>query len=387
MKKILVRQLLKKYKPRLVVVFGRYGRQETRSAVQLVISRHFRSFDSSEDRFFSEFYENLGGFFGILIFLFLKGDFPQFCIIDADPDSHNFAEIKKTLKIDLAVVVAVGDIPSYTDVFAGAQKRSEKIIREARKAVNMVYIHDDETIYDLVREIPIAKRSFGFSDGAAIRAESPANWIYIKQKVSGGVALKVERDGSLIPFNLINCYGKRNIYASLAALGAALFYDINFVDATQYLGNYEPPAHSFTLHNSIKSSALITHIFDVTPLSAREAIEFLGELREEEEVHRLVIILGDVFLRANAESEGLHRVLGELAAHNADELILVGDKVIFTEEEAKKYGMEEQKISRFITAEDAGHKIDKKIKKGDAILVLGSHSVEMEKIVEILIEK
>ncbi|MDX1608275.1 MAG: hypothetical protein R3251_03640 [Candidatus Spechtbacterales bacterium] len=387
MKEFFIQQLLAKYKPRLVTVFGRHGREEARDAISIVLGKHSPSFSSSADRFFDNLYKHLGGFAGVLTAFLTERSFPHFCVIDTHPDSDIYAKLMDVMGLDLAVIVAVGDIPSYTEVFAGAQKYSEKVARESRKARHIIYTYDDETIRGLISAVPVSMRSYGFDQGADIRIDSAQDWIYIKQKTSGGITLKAEYEGSLVPFNILNCYGKKNIYASCTALAAARFYEINFISASQDIKEYISPPHSLRLRNGIKSTALITHYKNVTPLSAREAIEIVGNMREEGDADRVIIILADVLLRVHEEAESLHRVLGEMVAHNADEVILIGERVIFTEKEALTHNMRKEGISRHATAKEAMRDIIDTIREHDVILVLGSKEMGLKEIIDEIIER
>jgi len=66
----------------------------------------------------------------------------------------------------------------------------------------------------------------------------------------------------------------------------------------------------------------------------------------------------------------------------ADLLFTVGDRARFIADEAKQNGFDENNIFEFSRAEDAGLIVQEKINKNDIILVKGSRSMCMEKIVK-----
>lgn len=387
MKRFLTTQLLQKYNPKLIVVFGQHGRQSAREAIAVVLQEHTTILSTTAKDFFSRLYEESGGFFGVLRALFFSAPFPHVCIVDAMPHEAAYQYLKEELEYDTAVVMPTGDIPSFSDIFAGTEKQTKRIMREAKSAGAMLVCSDDETVRGLAdEEEPARVQTFGFEETADFRVDTVANAVTLKRKARGDMHVKVDHNGTLIPFNVSNAFGKRAVYAAVAALGVALRYDINLVTAAQDLKHYRAPQGELTVQTGVKYTALFSHYRDTTPFSAREALEFIGSMREAGHIQRAVVVLGDVLLHHPGEAEGLHRTLGELAAHTADILVLAGQRVIFTAEEAQKHGMAAENIYHFDhtfdLVADAAQKTQEIIKKGDGVLVVGAEEMEMHKVVQ-----
>jgi len=81
-------------------------------------------------------------------------------------------------------------------------------------------------------------------------------------------------------------------------------------------------------------------------------------------------------------SEEEHKKIGALAAEKADILITVGDEARFMAEGALDAGMKDENIFQYEESRSAGKFLETLIQKGDFVLVKGSQSIRMERIVE-----
>lgn len=377
MKSFLVKQLLKKYKPYLVVIFGGHGHEETREAVHTVLSRHTSTFASIAPDFFDNLYRDRGGFLKVMHALFFRVPFPHICITDALPEEREYRLLKNILGIDLVII-----IPFTETTYEDSQDSPNKILAEIRSAKFLLLNYDDESIRSFVDMVDTPKRFYGFEEGADIRIKDFVEQLYIRQGVEGGLHVKATYNQEEIAFELAGAYGIRHLYAACCALGAAIYYDVPLKDAAIDLKNYTSPGEALILQAGVKNTALLVHVRDVTPLSALEAIEILGSMRKDSKIRRSIIILGDVLWGKNEQAEGLHQTLGELAAHNANLLFLAGERVIFAEQAALRHGMLGNNIYRFDTVKEAAREAQKYIAEHDGILILGSVQMHMEVAVE-----
>ncbi len=77
-----------------------------------------------------------------------------------------------------------------------------------------------------------------------------------------------------------------------------------------------------------------------------------------------------------------HEMVGRIVADAADVLFTVGPRAKFIAEAAREKRMKRTAIFSFDTADEARKPIQDFIKKGDLILVKGSHPMGLSKIVE-----
>jgi UDP-N-acetylmuramyl pentapeptide synthase len=100
-----------------------------------------------------------------------------------------------------------------------------------------------------------------------------------------------------------------------------------------------------------------------------------------DESGRKIAALGDM-LELGSFTEEAHRKIGARAAQVADILLAVGEKSIFMADEAKKSGLAKENVWYFASSEEAGRALQDLIREGDVILVKGSQSIRMERIVK-----
>jgi UDP-N-acetylmuramoyl-tripeptide--D-alanyl-D-alanine ligase len=109
----------------------------------------------------------------------------------------------------------------------------------------------------------------------------------------------------------------------------------------------------------------------------RSALETLAALPAK----RKVAVLGDM-LEIGKYTPEAHEMVGRMAAKDADVLFTVGPRAKFIADAAREEGMKRTVIFSFDTADEAIKPVKDFIKKGDLVLVKGSHSMELNKIVE-----
>lgn len=132
------------------------------------------------------------------------------------------------------------------------------------------------------------------------------------------------------------------------------------------LKNYEKPEHRFN-EKKIGPWLVIDDSYNASPLAMAAA---LGKLQASPGRH--VAVLGDM-KELGAEEVKFHRQVGELAKSRADIIVGVGEL-------AKNYTPDHH----FNTADEAAYGIFAILKEGDTVLVKGSHSLHLEKIVTAL---
>jgi UDP-N-acetylmuramoyl-tripeptide--D-alanyl-D-alanine ligase len=94
-----------------------------------------------------------------------------------------------------------------------------------------------------------------------------------------------------------------------------------------------------------------------------------------------IAVLGDM-LELGKMTEESHREIGALAAECADVLVVVGKRALKIAEGAKEAGYRSDTIFAFDNADQAKNVVEEMISEGDIVLVKGSQSMRMEKIVE-----
>lgn len=122
---------------------------------------------------------------------------------------------------------------------------------------------------------------------------------------------------------------------------------------------------------------IIDDSYNANPLSMKLALDFLREMKSETKDMkcRKISVLGDM-LELGSFSPTAHQEIGKYARRYADVVVSVGKQ---SQKMAADYHFEDK--------DKALELLLKIIKKGDIILIKGSHGIHLEEIVEKLVEK
>ena len=351
-------------RPKVIIVTGQ-GQACTKEAIYQVLKKHFKIGDE------------------ILIF---ETDLKK---------RREFEFLLKKSSLPILAVTHIGDISFEKDFFAGDREKTVEIRKLAKILPaygHLILNFDDET----VREIkdfnpptaPSHKLTFGFQEGADFRATD------IKYQASEGseggkdgkalfdlntgVNFKINYQGNIVPVWLEKLFGKEQIYSALAATAVGTIFDLNLVEISQALKNYQSLPGKMRLIEGIKNSRILDDSESATIFSMAEAVEILGKIQG---FKRKIAVLGDVISVGKYTIEA-HEAIGERAAKNSDLLFTFGPRAKFIAQGANTKGMALEKIFQFDTIDEGKLKLKEEIKEGDLILVNGSKEMEMEKIVE-----
>jgi UDP-N-acetylmuramoyl-tripeptide--D-alanyl-D-alanine ligase len=192
-----------------------------------------------------------------------------------------------------------------------------------------------------------------------------------------GLTFKVNYKGTRIPFFIPNALGKPPILASLAATAVGICFGMNLVDISQALEKYSAPAGRLKIIPGINSSTIIDDTYNAAPSSTIAALEALMDLAGT----RRLAVLGAMAELGNQTEDGHRLVAGKIVELGIDMVILVGEKTKFIQDELEKRRYQGQ-VFWFNDSEKAALAVAQNILPGDCILVKGSQSARMEKIVK-----
>ena len=279
----------------------------------------------------------------------------------------------KNSSLPVLVVTQVGDIPPEKDFFAG-EKEKTLTIRKLAKTMPaqgfLVLNFDDETVREIKDETNLKELTFGFQEGADFRATD--------LKLNTGTNFKINYKGNIVPVWLEKLFGKEQVYSALSAAAVGTVFDLNLVQISQALKNYQSLPGKMRLIEGIKHSWILDDSESANVFSMTEAIEILGKIQG---FKRKIAVLGDIIGIGKYTIEA-HEAIGERVARNSDLLFTFGQRAKFIAQGAIQKGMVLEKIFQFDTINEGKLKLQDEIKEGDLILVDGSKEMRMGKIVE-----
>ena len=218
--------------------------------------------------------------------------------------------------------------------------------------------------------------TYGFSEKSDVRITNFAN--QLEEGVLYGVSFKFAYHGKIVPVRIKGVLGKAQGYAVAAAAAVGSLFGMNFISIVEALNEkFIPLSGRSRVIPGIKNSVIIDDTYNASPLAMQEALETLHTTSGK----RKIAVLGDM-LEIGTYTLEAHKDIGKLVAKYADVLITVGLRGKFIAEAALRAGMEKKFVSSFMSVCEAGKFLQAKIVKGDIIIVKGSQSVRMEKIVE-----
>jgi UDP-N-acetylmuramoyl-tripeptide--D-alanyl-D-alanine ligase len=125
-------------------------------------------------------------------------------------------------------------------------------------------------------------------------------------------------------------------------------------------------------------SLILDDTYNASPESTLAALNLLSELDG-----RKIAVLGDMLELGRYEQQG-HEMVGVRVAEIVNELVTVGKLSHFTARAAHTAGLSARRIKEVESTEEAAEYLKGRLREGDVVLVKGSRSMHMERIVEAL---
>ena len=389
------RLLLSKYRPRIVVITGSVGKTSTKDAIFEVVasSAHARK---SEKSFNSEiglpltvlglpnawtnplrWVENIID--GLMLYITAQ-PYPSWLILEAGADRPgDIRSLASWLKVDVAVITRLPDVPVHVEFFDSVEAIKEEkasLINALKQDGALILYADDPGVVALKARAPNARSiTFGFSETADVRAHG-VEIIFAGQKPAG-IRAHVRAQGASGILEVKGAIGSHALMPALAAFAVGQALGKPLPEILLALSHYAPPPGRMHLIEGEKNTTIIDDTYNSSPAAVHAALETLTLMPAK----RKVAVLGDM-LELGRHSVDEHRKLGALLAKNVDLLLTVGFRARDIAEGALDNGMKDEAILQYEDAARAGVELEAMLKEGDVVLIKGSQSMRMERIVE-----
>jgi UDP-N-acetylmuramyl pentapeptide synthase len=260
------------------------------------------------------------------------------------------------------------------------------LIPSLKKDGLLVLNRDDEKVLALETRWKGKTATFGFEEGANVRASNIAP-LYgeddLDRKIPAGMMFRVDTDGKTFPVRLQGTLGKATVYAASAALAVGINTGINAVKISEALEEVVPPPGRMRIIPGIKKTFIIDDSYNASPVAMQSALETLRDLGT---YGRKIAVLGDM-LELGKYSTDEHKKVGAFAGAFCTILVTVGIRARYIAEGALNAGMSEKNIYQFENSREAGKYLEKILEEGDVVLIKGSQgsgaqSIRMERAVE-----
>lgn len=391
--------VLRKYKPKIVAITGSVGKTSTKDAIYNVLASVFfvrksaKSFNSEigipltilgvENGWRNPITWAQNLLSGLVLILF-PSHYPKWLVLEVGADRpKDIKKITKWLKPDIVVLTRLGEVPVHVEFFDSPEevvKEKGYLVKALHDSGTLIYNGDDKNCVALRHSFGGRAISYGFNTDNAIIASHDSIFFEEekKRKIPGGMIFKVDHRGTSIPVKIPGVLGHQHIYSTLAAIAVGISQNLPLLPIAQNVASGTPASGRMRLLFGINETVIIDDTYNSSPVALHEALATLAKL---EVTGRKIAVLGDMMELGKYSTEE-HRNAGKYASEVCDLLITVGIRAHLIEAGALKKRIGKRKIAHFEDARSAGEYLKTIIKTGDIILIKGSQSMRMERVVE-----
>jgi len=277
------------------------------------------------------------------------------------------ARLAEIARPDVGVVTNVGyaHVEFFESGIEGVAAAKRELIEGLRADGVAVLNADDPRVSRFSEVHPGRSITFGFSEGAEVRAEDPRFGADGSQFRALGVDYETGLTGRHAVLNLLAAIAVARVFG----IAPERLRDAVRTFAVGKMRGERLQHRGVTIWNDCYNS---------NPEATRSMIDVLAATP----ARRRIAVLGEM-LELGDSAEELHRNVGRYAAgHGVDELIGVRGSARWTVEEARAAGMTEETAIFFDDPSEAGEFLRREARDGDAVLFKGSRGVRVERALE-----
>lgn len=428
--------VLKRFKPAIISVNGSVGKTSTKDAIytglvgSIFVRKNEKSFNSEigapltilglPNGWNNPFLWLINIIRGVWLAygpLSLQAPYPKLLVLELGADKPgDIVAISKWIKPNMAVVTRIPEVPVHIEFFPS----KEDVIREKSAIVKvlkpngaLILNADDETVLGMKlftnRDKGHRIYTFGFTERADVRAINvrlvyegttintvvTCTW---KKSISSDAATQTIKSTDAIDttetadITIRGAIGVQHVYPILASLTVAYARGENMSIVAERLNHHVPPKGRMNIIEGINSSLIIDDTYNSSPVAVEEALKALKSIdvlshdSSSDNTPKKIAVLGDM-MELGQYSVAEHAKVGELATTHADILVTVGIRSKGTAAAARtiRPDMEIHEVKNSIDACAVVTDIVKKQTEGSMVLVKGSQSMRMERIVVALL--
>ena len=392
-------KILKKYQPKIIAITGSVGKTSTKDAIFSALADSFyvrkseKSFNSQigvpltilgcQNGWNNPFIwlQNLiKGF----ILIAAKSHYPEWLVLEVGTDEPGgIKKMSEWLKPDIMVITRFGKTPVHIEFFESVDDLIEEdgaLIDSLKRRGILILNSDDEDVRAFKNKSSNKTITYGTEGGSDVFASNYRVLYGIdkKGKFPTGIQFKVEWSGNSAPVVLMGVLGAHHIYPALAAVAVGISQGLDITQISKSLRSHASPLGRMKIIKGIKNSIVIDDSYNSSPVALEEALKTLQMI---EGARRKIAVLGDM-LELGEHSVSAHKEAGAIASRSCHLLAVVGPRSRDIAEGALQNGMREKDVLQFETSREAGAYLENFISEKDIILVKGSQSMRMEKVVE-----
>lgn len=324
-----------------------------------------------------------------LLYGLLPLSYPDILVLEMGADHPgDIKYLTKLAPARIGIVTAIGEQPSHIEFFRDVDHLAkEKLImcKHVSKEGWVIINLDDSRIREAATNFKSQIVSIGIDHEADLRAveiqysHNPRE--IVQSSHIAGLRFKLEYKGSIVPFFIPRVVGIPQVYATLIAAAVGITYDMNLVEVSEAMKQYESPRGRMNLVAGKQQSLIIDDSYNSSPAAVYEALEVFNKI---ESPSQRIICLGNLE-ELGSQSKRAHTLIGKAISQiEVDYLITVGDKGKWISEAAIANGLPAAAVAHCEDVSEAIQYAGSRVKPFSVILVKGSQSARLEKVVKSL---
>lgn len=392
------RSVLKKYKPKIILVTGSVGKTSTKDAVYAAL-KNYTFVRKSEKSFNSDIGVPLtvlgvpNGWGSVVqwlknliegfLMLILATPYPQWLIIEVGADRPG--DISKRLswiKPDVVIVTRIPDVPVHVEYYASPEdvlKEEAYPITRLVPGTTAILNSDDRHVSAISPPEGVLRLTYGVSKEADVKASHYR--VLGKQGVPNGISFSVSYKEEKKHFSVYGVLGQTHVYAILAGISGGLSAGATLSEMASLGEDYEPPPARMRLIQNKRGGVIIDDSYNASPVATEEALRSLHGAPAT--MGRRIAVLADM-LELGSYSADEHKRIGTIAKECVDILVTLGVRARRIAEQARESGMNESAVHSFENSSEVITFLTRELQPGDVVLIKGSQSMRMERVVKAL---
>ena len=357
---------------RLAGVTGSVGKTSTKEILAALLGAKFRVL-KSEGNFNNEY--------GLPLTLCRLEEEHEAAVLEMGMSRRGeLARLAAVARPDVAVVTRV--TPAHLEFFSSVEEialAKRELVEGLNGAESVAVLNaDDARVAEFAKYTPGRVLTYGVEKEAEFRAEG------IEDRGALGTVFTFVGPGERARLSL-PLAGRHQVGNALGALAAASVWGVGAKEAQQIFPQLHASAMRGELMRFDDGAAVINDSYNSSPASLAAAIELLGA---SPNFSRRILAAGEMRELGESSAE-LHREAGRAAARSGkvDWIFTVAGEAERIFEAAVEAGHPREQGAHFGTSEEAAKFLAGFLAPGDLLLVKGSRSVTMERIVEALLAR
>ncbi len=391
--------ILWRHKPKVVGITGSVGKTSTKEAVFCALRDNFRV-RKNEKNYNNEIgipltiigaetggrsiLKWIGIFFRWIWIMIFSWHYPEILVLEMGADRPG--DIKYLVdfiepQIGIITDISESHMEFFKDIEGVAKEKSVLVKNLPLNGLAILNV-DNKNTSKIKEQLKVPSISFGFNEDADLRAYEPVFNLNGDNEIKGndfqGLSFKLNYQGTVLPVRLNGILAEHQIYAALAAFGVAIHLGMNLVDIAKALEDFSSLPGRMKLIEGIKNTLIIDDTYNSSPVSAVAALEVMGKIKTS----RKIAVMGDMLELGEETEKGHRKVAEKFLEIGGDIFLAVGSRMKFAVAELERRGFEKEKIYFFHNSLEAGKKLQQILRENDLVLIKGSQSTRMEKVVE-----